>query len=176
MHRIDSINSQNGQWVAGNPQTGQRPTIATAAWFNAVQEEISHVIEVAGIELDKTQNNQLLFAIAALIMRYVDPLIEDLRAEIDGLGGVIGGGTGGVTCEQLRYLLQNGRVDPDTGFLMIECVPPPATSVGLDPDTQILTLDIAGGASFNNGLLTLIDTATESYLYTPPELEIITNG
>ncbi len=81
MHRIDSVNSENGMWVAGNPATGKRPTAATPDWFNAVQDEISNVVTAAGIDLSKTQNNQLLAAIIVLIQKYI-PDINQLKKDI----------------------------------------------------------------------------------------------
>lgn len=52
--------------------TGVTPTIVTADWANAVQEEIVAVIAQAGIALDKTNRAQLL---AALNQLYVRPLV-----------------------------------------------------------------------------------------------------
>lgn len=66
MHRIDSANAVNQRFVAGIPGV-QDPTHYTAAWSNALQEEIVHVIEEAGLELDKADNTQLLQAILQVI-------------------------------------------------------------------------------------------------------------
>lgn len=64
MHRINSSNAgPNGEWVAGNPLTGQLPTAATAAWFNAVQEELINYIVSRGITPSTTDNSQLKVAI-----------------------------------------------------------------------------------------------------------------
>lgn len=56
-----------GYFTEGDPAGSTPATTVTADWANAVQEEISHVIEGAGIALDKTNNGQLLLAINALI-------------------------------------------------------------------------------------------------------------
>jgi len=63
MHKIDSDGNVNGGWVAGNPETGQKPTAFTADWLNAVQNEITNVVETAGLSLSKKDNNQLVSAI-----------------------------------------------------------------------------------------------------------------
>lgn len=73
MHRIDTSTAQvdkfgvgkNG-FTGGNPQTGELPTALDADFFDSIQEEISAVIESAGISLDKTKNNQLSSAIKSL--------------------------------------------------------------------------------------------------------------
>lgn len=74
MHRIDTSTAQvdkfgtgkNG-FTGGNPQTGKLPTALDADYFDSVQEEISGVIEAAGIVLDKNSNSQLLAAIKGLV-------------------------------------------------------------------------------------------------------------
>lgn len=67
MHRIDGPGHVNNQFNEGNPNIGQQATMVTAAFMNALQEEIAHVVEEAGIELDKATNTQLYAALVALI-------------------------------------------------------------------------------------------------------------
>jgi len=78
MHRIDhptAVPSQPpaetaghpGFFTSGSPMSELTATIVTADWANSVQEEISSVIEDAGISLDKTNNRQLLQALNAPI-------------------------------------------------------------------------------------------------------------
>lgn len=55
-----------GYWTNGVPGV-TRASALDAFWFNAVQEEIAHVIEHAGQALDKGNNNQLLAAILAMV-------------------------------------------------------------------------------------------------------------
>lgn len=79
MHRIDTSTAQvdkfgagkNG-FTGGNPQTGELPTALDADFFDSVQEEISGVVEGAGIALDKSKNNQLLMALKALFAQPVN--------------------------------------------------------------------------------------------------------
>jgi len=72
MHKIDSSNAgPQGQWLAGNPVTGQLPTAATAAWFNAIQDELANYIESRGITLNKAESQQLKAAITDHIEKSV---------------------------------------------------------------------------------------------------------
>lgn len=83
MHRIDGPGHVNNQFTQGNPNVGQQATMVGADWANAVQEEIAHVIEEAGIVLDKENNAQLYAALVALI------------------AGVVGDGEGAVPTTRL---------------------------------------------------------------------------
>lgn len=56
---------------SGNPSQGVLPTIPGAEWFNHVQEEIAHVIESTGEELNPQQTNQLKTAILHLITQSI---------------------------------------------------------------------------------------------------------
>lgn len=88
MHRIDSNGAVDGKFQAGNPAIGQRATQLPADWFNAVQEELCHVVEEAGLDLLKTDTGQLYAAIIALI------------------AGVVGDGSGAVPT--VRQILTAG--------------------------------------------------------------------
>lgn len=65
MHRIDHITADNGTFTNGNLAGGVVPTVITADWANALQEEICSVIEGFGIVLDKEDNAQLLAALVS---------------------------------------------------------------------------------------------------------------
>ena len=68
MHRIDGPGATvDKKFTEGNPGTGTPATNVTADWANAIQEEVAHVIEQAGITLNKAVNTQLYTAIQALI-------------------------------------------------------------------------------------------------------------
>ena len=67
MDRIQSANAQNGQFVDPDPGQGQRGTIADAAFFNGVQEELVGLIEAAGVAPDAGANDQVKKAIFSLI-------------------------------------------------------------------------------------------------------------
>ncbi|MDU6090006.1 MAG: hypothetical protein E6663_01230 [Staphylococcus lugdunensis] len=74
MHRIDTSTAQKDKFgvgkngfTGGNPQTGELPTALDAPFFDSLQEELSAVIEAAGISLKKDDNAQLLQAIRGMI-------------------------------------------------------------------------------------------------------------
>ncbi len=76
MHRIDTATAQQDKFGAGkngftggNPQTGELPTELDEDFFDAVQEEISRVIEAANIQLDKDEYGQLLNALNQLFAK-----------------------------------------------------------------------------------------------------------
>ncbi len=67
MHRIDSPGATQDQYFTeGDPVVPVPPTEVSADWLNAVQEEISHVVETSGLTLDKADNRQLIQAILRL--------------------------------------------------------------------------------------------------------------
>lgn len=66
MKRTDSENSVNNKFQPGNPVSGLDPTLMDPTWLNAVQEEICHVIEASGQNVDSTDDSQLLKAVRAL--------------------------------------------------------------------------------------------------------------
>ena len=72
MQRIDTANKAVNLFGAGKhgfkagvPGSSDRPTSLSAAFMNALQEEIAQAIEGSGIQLDPDRQNQLLAAIRA---------------------------------------------------------------------------------------------------------------
>ncbi|WP_315710049.1 phage tail protein [Brenneria uluponensis] len=82
MHRIDTNSAQadkfgvgkNG-FTEGNPQTGEAVTALSGAFFDAVQEEISGVIEGAGLTLNKGSNYQLWAALQSVFAKLASPAL-----------------------------------------------------------------------------------------------------
>lgn len=73
MHRIDTMTAQTDKFgvgkngfTNGDPVTGRRATDLNSDMWDAVQEELCTVVERVGIELDKTQHDQLYQAILNL--------------------------------------------------------------------------------------------------------------
>lgn len=91
MHRIDGPGAtEDNRFIEGSPTLGIPPTMVTADWANAVQEEVVSVIAGAGMALDKEDNGQLRDAINALIAAAVAAAIVDPVASTrDMLGGGI---------------------------------------------------------------------------------------
>lgn len=74
MHRIDGpAAAPGGLFTEGDPNVGTPATVVTDDWLNAVQEEISGVVEASGAALAKPDNTQLLAAIKALLDVAVPP-------------------------------------------------------------------------------------------------------
>lgn len=72
MHRIDTPSAAPGnQFTEGSVGLGVPATAVSAAWLNAVQEEVVAVIAGASIALSKPNNAQLLAAIGVLLARLV---------------------------------------------------------------------------------------------------------
>lgn len=68
MHRIDtSTATPDNKFTEGDPAVPVAATTVSAAWLNAVQEELVAVITEAGLELKKSDNGQLWKAISQLI-------------------------------------------------------------------------------------------------------------
>lgn len=66
MQRIAGPGHVDNRFSEGNPNIGQQATMVTAAFMNAVQEEIARACELAGIALDPDNNEQLYAAILAI--------------------------------------------------------------------------------------------------------------
>lgn len=85
MKRIDTTNAVanlHGEGKSGfgpgNPVTGTKATYLSAAWCNAIQEEIARVIEGAGIPLDAAKYDQLKTAIDLLIASALEAIPGDM--------------------------------------------------------------------------------------------------
>jgi len=66
MHKIKTKTSVDGEFVPGNPSTGQQATKLNADWFNTVQRELVNVVTDAGIVLSDTDDTQVARAISIL--------------------------------------------------------------------------------------------------------------
>ena len=99
MHRIDTDTkaedlhgSGKHGFTEGNPVQGVAATDLSADWCNAVQEEASHVIEHAGLTLDKNDNTQLRQAVEiiagsrSLAMANWRPIVGSAPDELYAVG------------------------------------------------------------------------------------------
>lgn len=66
MQRIAGPGHVGNLFSEGDPNIGQQATMVTAAWANAIQEEIARACELSGIPLDPNNNEQLYAAILAI--------------------------------------------------------------------------------------------------------------
>jgi hypothetical protein len=60
MFRIDSDGNDNGKFTGGDPLLPTPATVVSAAWLNAVQEELAGTVVGLGGVLDKANSGQLL--------------------------------------------------------------------------------------------------------------------
>jgi hypothetical protein len=68
MHKIDHVTATgSNEFTEGDPQTAVPATVVTADFLNAIQAELSELIEDAGLTLDKNNNAQLATAVSTLI-------------------------------------------------------------------------------------------------------------
>lgn len=81
---MQRIGEAGGLFIAGDPQTNTKGTIVTAAWLNALQEELANIVEGAGKILDPNDNSQVsmsivkrLPAVASLPTEDVGPIWHD---------------------------------------------------------------------------------------------------
>lgn len=83
MHRIDTDGHVNNRFVDEDASSFRQATVVDAAWLTSVQEEIVHVIEEAGIALDKSDRSQLFAAIVKIVKANLQTSIRVLFAESD---------------------------------------------------------------------------------------------
>lgn len=81
MHRIDTPDATpDHRFTEGDPTIPLPATMVSADWLNAVQEELSGVIEGAGLTLDKARHDQLKAAITKMITDRAAPLATTEQA------------------------------------------------------------------------------------------------
>ena len=88
MHRIDtSTATPDNKFTEGDPAVPVAATTVSAAWLNAVQEELVAAITGAGLELKKSDNGQLRQAISQLITNAKPGLATKAKPGLVQVGG-----------------------------------------------------------------------------------------
>lgn len=88
MHRIDtSTATPDHKFTEGDPAVPVAATTVSAAWLNAVQEELVAVITGAGLGLEKSDNGQLWQAISQLITNAKPGLATKAKPGLVQVGG-----------------------------------------------------------------------------------------
>ena len=88
MHRIDtSTATPDNKFTEGDPAVPVAATTVSAAWLNAVQEELVAVITGAGLELKKSDSGQLWQAISQLITNAKPGLATKAKPGLVQVGG-----------------------------------------------------------------------------------------
>lgn len=84
MFKIDSSGNVAGYFDDGvDETTGKYPTIVTAQWLNAVQDELVNVAVALGVALDKSNTHQVLTAIQTMILNAVAYSEAGLQSQVD---------------------------------------------------------------------------------------------
>lgn len=78
---ITSYTDDNDEFTDGDIPSGLKPTPLLSEWFNVIQRELVNIVESAGLELDKTDDEQLW---KALVKYFASG--EDLESTISSLG------------------------------------------------------------------------------------------
>lgn len=86
MHKIDSSTAVGGEFVSGNPSTGQQATKLNAGWFNSVQRELCNLLADNGIALSDSNDSQIANLLHNLIRGVYVKEHSYNRVEIDADG------------------------------------------------------------------------------------------
>ena len=114
MHRIDtSTATPDNKFTEGDPAVPVAATTVSAAWLNAVQEELVGVITGAGLELQKSDNGQLWQAIGQLITNAKPGLATKANPGLVQVGGGLDVTAKGLLSVLTATPAQNGIMRPD---------------------------------------------------------------
>lgn len=121
MHRIDtSTATPDNKFTEGDPAVPVAATTVSAAWLNAVQEELVGVITGAGLELQKSDNGQLWQAIGQLITNARPGLATKAKPGLVQVGGGLNVTAQGLLSVLTATLAQNGIMRPDGTTCTVE--------------------------------------------------------
>ena len=121
MHRIDtSTATPDNKFTEGDPAVPVAATTVSAAWLNAVQEELVAVITGAGLELKKSDNGQLWQAISQLITNAKPGLATKAKPGLVQVGGGLDVTAQGLLSVLTATLAQNGIMRPDGTTCTVE--------------------------------------------------------
>ena len=114
MHRIDtSTATPDHKFTEGDPAVPVAATTVSAAWLNAVQEELVAVITGAGLGLEKSDNGQLWQAISQLITDAKPGLATKANPGLVQVGGGLDVTAKGLLSVLTATPTQNGIMRPD---------------------------------------------------------------
>lgn len=83
--QVEATATQDGKYTDGSVAGGIAATRLRAAAFNAMQEELAHIVESAGLALDINDMTQVLKAIQKLTLSRLNPF-ADIKA--DGVAAI----------------------------------------------------------------------------------------
>lgn len=85
MFKIDTVGNVNGAFAEENIGTGQQPTVVSAEWLNAVQNELLAVVLASGGVPSKANSAQVVASINALISVAIANLVNSSPTSLDTL-------------------------------------------------------------------------------------------
>ncbi|HHF8005984.1 TPA: hypothetical protein ACPT5G_001104, partial [Escherichia coli] len=74
--QVEATATQDGKYTDGSVAGGIAATRLRAAAFNAMQEELAHIVESAGLTLDINDMTQVLKAIQKLTLSRTNPFAD----------------------------------------------------------------------------------------------------
>ena len=74
--QVEATATQDGKYTDGSVAGGIAATRLRAAAFNAMQEELAHIVESAGLALDINDMTQVLKAIQKLTLSRANPFVD----------------------------------------------------------------------------------------------------
>lgn len=161
--QVEATATQDGKYTDGSVAGGIAATRLRAAAFNAMQEELAHIVESAGLALDINDMTQVLKAIQKLTLSRINPFADiksDGAAAIStalanlGLGDIAKAGVGkGVASDNGFFTVPVLIAGVKTEFYV------QWGKVTVSNSTGVITLPVAFP---NNRLLVLANDITES--------------
>ncbi|ENL3132331.1 hypothetical protein AB4443_004406 [Escherichia coli] len=102
--QVEATATQDGKYTDGSVAGGIAATRLRAAAFNAMQEELAHIVESAGLALDINDMTQVLKAIQKLTLSRANPF-ADIKS--DGAAAISTALTN-LGLGEARYVIQRG--------------------------------------------------------------------
>ncbi|MDW3571411.1 hypothetical protein N4235_10870 [Enterobacter asburiae] len=101
--QVEATATQDGKYTDGSVAGGTAATRLRAAAFNAMQEELAHIVESAGLALDINDMTQVLKAIQKLTLSRTNPF-ADIKSD----------GAAAISTALTNLGLQYSISEPDT--------------------------------------------------------------
>ncbi|HGD8726457.1 TPA: hypothetical protein ACI7EL_000333 [Escherichia coli] len=146
--QVEATATQDGKYTDGSVAGGIAATRLRAAAFNAMQEELAHIVESAGLALDINDMTQVLKAIQKLTLSRANPF-ADIKS--DGAAAISTALTNLGLGEAAKRNVGNGENQiPDMSFWTV--TGGNGNFVIRQPDgliTQMVTVSISGPVAMN---------------------------
>ncbi len=125
--QVEATATQDGKYTDGSVAGGIAATRLRAAAFNAMQEELAHIVESAGLALDINDMTQVLKAIQKLTLSRANPF-ADIKS--DGAAAIstaltnlgLGDGTGRLIAVYRIEASRKIKLPPGTKFVVADLI------------------------------------------------------